>query len=502
MPCERKKSTVNAESPLSTSLTRRKLLTGAAAVGGGTAISMALPFNVRKALAAPAPRSFSPKEIKHVVLALQENRSFDHYFGTMPGVRGFADPTAMKLASTHESVFFQPDPQNPLGYLLPFHLNSRNTSALAVPSTNHSWDPQHDSWNGGKMDNWLPTHIAVDGTNVGPYTMGYYERQDIPFHWALAENFTLFDNFHCAVMGPTSPNRCMWFTGSLDPNGVNGGPVLTTEKFNGNWQTYAESLTDAGVTWRVYDDDPTTNHNVLQDFANFKNAAPGSVLHDSGIATSPTSKFAFDCLNGDLPTVTWLCATEANSEHPNFTPAIGAQWLASQLDAVASNRELWESTVFIISYDENDGIFDHVLPPTPPPGTPDEFVTATDPVSKQQGRGLPVGLGFRVPCIVVSPWTQGGFVCSDVSDHTSTLKFLETVTGVRCTQLSAWRRKTVSDLTGAFVGAKFNPNPPVIADTAGEVLLANFTSTLPLPAIPTTNQKFPVQLPGRKQHTR
>jgi phospholipase C len=462
---------------------------------------MALPVNLRKALAEPAPRTFSPKEIKHVVLAMQENRSFDHYFGTMPGVRGYADPTAITLASTGESVFYQPDPQNALGYLLPYHLDSRSTAAQAIPSTSHSWGPQHNCWDGGKMDDWVPTHISVDGATVGPFTMGYYERDDIPFHWALAENFTVLDNYHCSVLGPTSPNRVMWFTGSLDPNGVAGGPVLTTESFNGNWQTYAEALTDAGVSWRVYDDDPTTNHNVLQDFQNFKNAQPGSVLYDNGIATSPTSKFAFDCLNGDLPAVTWLCATEANSEHPNYWPALGASWVASQLDAIAANRELWESTVFILNYDENDGLFDHVVPPTPPAGTPDEFVTATDPVSGQKGGGLPVGLGFRVPCIIVSPWTQGGWVCSDVSDHTSTLKFLEVVTGVPCTQISAWRRQTVSDLTGAFAGPGYDPVLPVYRDTAGEVNLANYTSTLSLPAFPTTNQTFPIQPPGRRPHT-
>jgi phospholipase C len=184
------------------------------AAGGAVALSMALPANLRKGLASPAPRSFSPREIKHVVLAMQENRSFDHYFGTMPGVRGFAGPTALTLASTNESVFCQPDPQNPLGYLLPFHLNTRSTGAQAVPSTNHSWDPQHDSWNGGAMDNWLPTHIAVDGASVGPYTMRYYEHQDLPFHWALAENFTIFDNYHCSVLsefgrrsGPTATTR-------------------------------------------------------------------------------------------------------------------------------------------------------------------------------------------------------------------------------------------------------------------------------------------------------
>ena len=485
-----------------TPFSRRRLLTGTAAFGGAAAISMALPGSLRKALAEPAPSSFSPKEIKHVVLAMQENRSFDHYFGTLPGVRGYADPTAIKLASTGESIFYQPDSTNPLGYLLPYHLNSLTTGAQALPSTSHSWGPQHQCLNDGKMDDWVPTHIASDGASVGPYTMGYFERADIPFHFALAESFTVLDNYHCSMFGPTSPNRSLWMTGSIDPNGVAGGPILSTGAFTGTWQTYAEALTDAGVSWRCYDDDPTTGRNVLQYFKNFQDAEPGSVLYESGINTSPTSKFAYDCLNNDLPAVTWLFASDPDSEHPTYFPANGASWIASMLDAIASNRELWESTVFILNYDENDGLFDHVVPPTPPTGTADEFVTGTDPNSGQAGGGLPVGLGFRVPAIVVSPWSQGGWVCSDVSDHTSTLKFLEVVTGVPCTQISDWRRQTVSDLTGALSGPGYDPTLPVYRDTSGAANLAAYTSTLPLPAFPTTNQSFPVQLAGKRPHTR
>ena len=101
---------------------------------------------------------------------MQENRSFDHYFGTLPGVRGFSDPAAITL-STGRSVFYQPDAVNPAGYLLPFHLDTRTTSAQAIPSTSHAWTVQHQAWNNGKMDNWLPAHRAADGVN-GPYVMG------------------------------------------------------------------------------------------------------------------------------------------------------------------------------------------------------------------------------------------------------------------------------------------------------------------------------------------
>jgi phospholipase C len=483
--------------PETSRFSRRRLLTGAAILGGATAASVALPPNLRSAMAATtAPTSFSPTEIKHVVLVMQENRSFDHYFGTMPGVRGFADPTAIKLASTGESVFYQPYSANPLGYLLPFHVNTLDTGAQAIPDTDHSWQTQHEAWDTGKMDDWLPAK--------GPWTMAYYEKQDIPFHWALAENFTILDNYHCSVLGPTTPNRMMWMTGTIDPNGEAGGPILetvTSGKFN--WPTYAEALTEAGVSWKFYNDALGNAYmNVLPYFQNFQNANPGTVLYDSGVATAATGQFEYDCLTGNLPTVTWLGAPEQYWEHPSDTPAYGAQWLSAKIDAIASNRELWESTVFILNYDENDGLFDHVVPPSPPAGTLDEFPTVVDPTSGLNAIGQPIGMGFRVPCIIVSPWTQGGFVCSDVSDHTSVLQFLEVVTGVPCNQISAWRRQTASDLTGAFTGPRYNPHPPRLPDTNGQVWLANYTTTLPLPAIPTTNQTFPVQPPGHRPHTR
>jgi phospholipase C len=257
-----------------------------------------------------------PATVKHVVQIMMENRSFDHYFGTFPGVRGFGDPTAITL-STGKSVFYQPDPKNPAGYLLPFHLDTRTTGAQAIPDTSHAWLVQHSAWNGGKMDNWLPAHRAADGDAHGPFTMGYYEHQDIPFHRWLAENFTILDNYHCSVMGPTSPNRVMHMTGTLDPNAEAGGPILNTEGFTGSWSTYAEALTDAGVSWKVYS---TSGGGIeLGNFVNFKNAQPGSVLYDSGIAPAPVGKFEYDCLTGNLPTVVWI-DPGSHSEHPSGPP--------------------------------------------------------------------------------------------------------------------------------------------------------------------------------------
>ncbi|HVY68799.1 MAG TPA: alkaline phosphatase family protein, partial [Verrucomicrobiae bacterium] len=151
-------------------MTRRRLLTSAASLAAAGLASSLMPPNVRRALAQPPPRGgFS--EIKHVVLLMQENRSFDHYFGTRAGVRGFDDPHALKL-SRGRSVFHQPDPEHPDGYMLPFHLDTHASSAQKIPSTSHAWMVQHEAWNDGKMDRWLPAHRKADGVN-GPYCMGY-----------------------------------------------------------------------------------------------------------------------------------------------------------------------------------------------------------------------------------------------------------------------------------------------------------------------------------------
>ena len=165
-------------------VTRRQLLASSGAV---VLASFALPKNLRTLLqAAPASpgslqaRAGSPSKIEHVVVLMQENRSFDHYFGTMPGVRGFGDP------SVSEQVFYQPDAANPDGYLLPFHIDTTDTSAQALPSNSHSWGPQHDSWANGAMNGFVSAHLEADGV-AGQYTMAYFKRDDIPFHWALAD---------------------------------------------------------------------------------------------------------------------------------------------------------------------------------------------------------------------------------------------------------------------------------------------------------------------------
>jgi len=489
----------------SSTFTRRRLLGGSAAVAAATA-ALTLPANVRKALAEPLP-SKQPRlsDIKHVVLLMQENRSFDHYFGTFPGVRGFGDPNILIQKSgtqAGKSVLYQPDPYNTSGYLLPWHLDTLTTAGQAIPSTSHSWGPQHSALNNGLNNNWMPAHYAADGAKNFSYVMGYYEEQDIPFQRALASAFTILDNHFCSVLGPTHPNRYMWMTGTIDPTGANGGPALDNNITNGSytWKTYAESLDEAGVSWKCYQGADNYGTNVLEYFKQFQNAPTTSSLYQNAMTTQPYGQFEIDAMNDNLPTVSWLFPTSTQSEHPDYLPNAGAAFVASKIDAIAANPEVWAKTVFILTYDENDGLFDHVPPVIPPAGTEGEYVTVAKSPGGTTSNNLWVGPGYRVPMIIVSPWTAGGWVFSEQSDHTSSLQFLEKITGVSAPNVTTWRRDHFSDLTNAF---RFNSysEPPKLYDTSGPLQVAQYTSTeYALPAIPDTNQVAPVQPRGHRPH--
>ncbi len=411
----------------------------------------------------------------------------------MAGVRGFDDPAAMKLPNG-DSVFKQPDVVNPSGYLLPFHLDTKRSSAQKIPSTNHSWETQHEAWNHGAMDSWVSAHRKVDGKNGvnGPYTMSHYQREDIPFHFALAEAFTICDGYHSSIMGPTWPNRMYWMTGTIDAEGQHGGPITANKMPPGGytWTTYAERLEAAGVSWKVYQQEDNYGTNMLETFKQFREAPKDSPLWQKGMARGPADQFEQDARNNRLPAVSWILPTSFQSEHPQYTPAEGAAFIASKIEAIASNPEVWAKTAFILNYDENDGLFDHVAPPVPPAGTPQEFV-----------RGLPIGGGFRVPAIIVSPWTAGGWVCSQPFDHTSVLQFLEQFTGVRESNISDWRRQTFGDMTAAFrFDAPKASQAPVLPDAQTALAKARMQiATYPKPNLPGADQSAPKQETGTRK---
>jgi phospholipase C len=474
-------------------LTRRRFLGAGAATLGATGFGL-LPSSMQKALASPASDLAHLREIEHVMIVIQENRSFDHYFGTLSGVRGFDDPDAPRLP-TGRPVFYQPDALNPDGYELPFHLDMTKTSAAAIHDLSHAWTAQHSAWNDGKMDNWLPAHRAADGT-YGPLTMGYHTRADLPFHYALADAFTICDAYHCSVLGPSWPNHLYAVSGTIDPAGANGGPVVQNAlppSGGFTWTTYAERLQAAGISWRSYQ----SSGGELSWFKQFQNAPKDSPLYENGLQPRSQTAVMDDIRSGSLPQVSWI--NSGAREHPPSLPAAGAQYMYDLLDALASTPDVWNKTVLFITYDENDGFFDHVTPPTPPPGTAGEYLTANLP-SAAGGVAGPIGLGFRVPMLVISPWSRGGWVSSEVFDHTSMLRFLETRFRVPEPNISAWRRKTVGNLTSTLrfprreVPMPKLPDPaPLLAQEQQEV------ATLPTPSVPSP-QSMPHQERGYRRH--
>ncbi len=443
-------------------VTRKELLKAGAAVAAAASLASFLPEHVARALAAPAPSCAQLNDIEHVVILVQENRSFDHYFGTYPGVRGFSDPQALRLNDgSGLSVFAQPGYApgvNPNGHLLPFHLDTRNNGACTNDVT-HNWGPQHLSFNDGAMDSFVSEHVkaSADGPQNGPLVMGYYERADLAYYHALADAFTVCDGYHCSVLGPTDPNRLYTISATLDPDGKNGGPMLVTDvkgaKYNFTWTTMPEQLRAAGISWKVYGG-PDTNAgtNLLMDFSKFRSdpelAANAFAPTFSGTAQPDT--FRADIAAGSLPQVSWVLAPLLQTEHPPSPPVMGEYATSQVLSALTADPALWAKTALFVTWDENGGFFDHVAPPVAPPGTAGEFVSLDPLPASAAGIRGPVGLGFRVPLLVVSPFSRGGFVCSDRFDHTSLLRFLETRFGVEVPNLTEWRRSVTGDLTSAF----------------------------------------------------
>jgi phospholipase C len=445
-----------------THMTRRELLKIGARAGAMGAVGRMLSGCGGHGVptSTPGPSACAKvTDIDHVVILIQENRSFDHYFGSYRGVRGFSDQSA---------AFQQPYPGNtanaPAGVLLPFHLDTTKTNAACTHDITHDWVPQHQSWNDGAMDGFVTSRLAIN-TNDAVLAMGYYTRADLPYYYAVADAFTLCDNYCCSVIGPTDPNRLYSMAASIDPDGKNGGPLLQTLVTNRSaffgtltYTTMPEQLETRGISWKVYTS-PDQNilnglfsDNILSYFKNFQD--PASTLYQNAFVPQFPTDFVSDALSGNLPQVSWVIASVIDSDHPPSPSLFGENTLSAIVAALTANPTSWAKTVLFATYDENGGFFDHVPPVVAPAGTAGEYVTAPavpDPTAAGNPaiRG-PIGLGFRVPMLVISPFSRGGFVSSDLFDHTSMLRFLETRFGAEVPNLSAWRRSTVGDMTSAF----------------------------------------------------
>jgi phospholipase C len=500
---------------------------------GVTTVMSTLQTSIAKALNIPANnRTGTIRDVEHVVILMQENRPFDHQFGTLRGVRGFADPRAVKInlplqsgtGTTPVSVFLQPagatsvaagfgvppnsgdlgGPSDGSDVIPPFRVNPEDVSPgltslgrTYLPGTDHSWSGTHLAWNQGQYDMWAIQH--------GPMAMSYMTREDIPYHYALADAFTLGDAYYCSMMGPTNPNRCYIWTGCvgnvnyLGAGGTDGhgaGPVTSNGLSVNNayyvWKTFPETLQAAGVSWKIYQDiagmpfspdfgDGTGNSfagnftdNSMLYFNQYATAAPGTPLFDNAatgteiINTIPSAsapetawqawaeslfdQFRSDVEGDKLPQVSWIVAPAGYTEHADWPINYGAWYISQILDILVSNPEVFSKTVFIINYDEADGSFDHLVPPSPPQtdaygastvSIENEIVTTSTPTG-------PIGLGTRVSLIAISPWSKGGYVNSEVFDHTSVLQFIEKRFGVHEVNISPWRRAVTGDLTSVF----------------------------------------------------
>lgn len=495
---------------------RRRFLRDAALAAAAGAI----PPSIARALAiSAAPETSAIQDVRHVVILMMENRSFDHYFGTLRGVRGFADHHPIPLSG--RPVWQQSDGAKEI---LPFHLDSQSTSALKVASTPHNFADTQAALGQGRLDRWPQFKT--------PLSMGHYQRVDIPFQFALAEAFTICDAYHCSVTTGTDPNRIVFWSGSnADPERRRRGENCTDADaepdnlrcwlkggtlpepgyaYQGSpftWPTIPEVLEAAKVNWRIYQD-PNDNWTGLMHgglaFESFRTAKPGSPLYEKGMTSGWLDALADDVRRGQLPQVSWVLPSQTWSENPfGSSPVQGAEFTSRVLDALTANPKVWARTVFFLTFDENDGLFDHVPPPAPPSFNPDGALAgkATLPLEGMYFSDAerkyhhpedpydfplrPWGLGPRVPMYVISPWSKGGWVNSQVFDHTSVGRFIEKRFGITIPAISPWHRAVCGDLTSCLdLSARDDRVFPKLPRIRNGAALAAASERKPPPAPP------------------
>jgi phospholipase C len=544
-----------------------------------------LPPAIQRAMAINPALGSTYLDAEHVVVLMQENRSFDHTFGTLQGVRGFNDPR-VSLRADQKPVWLQTDALG--NTYTPFRLDIKDTKVTWMGSLPHSRASQVDAYNLGKHDQWLTAKKSGNKKYANmPLTMGYYSREDLPFNYAMADAFTVCDQNFCSAMTSTTPNRSFFWTGKIthETDGIPKAHIRNTDFGHATlgWETFPELLAENDIAWKFYQNEISCGGgfegeerawlsnfgcNLLEFFKAYHvkfseryikslqklvETLPGEIdkiqeasPDDAQIAEkarqalkskqealdharneltkwnqesyeklTPAQKklyhnaftvnvgdpnyrkitqltymdggkerqatipkgdvlyqFRKDVNEGKLPTVSWLAGPQNFSDHPS-APWYGAWYVSEILDILTKNPEVWKKTIFIVTYDENDGYYDHV----PPFSIPDNNLPETGKVSKgidteieqvrmenelkqgipkSQAREAPIGLGFRVPMLIASPWSRGGNVCSEVFDHTSTIQFLEGFVNkkynkkIKSSNISEWRRTICGDLTSAF----------------------------------------------------
>ena len=508
---------------------RRNFLKNATILSGATGMNNMLPLSIKRAMAIDADKGTTFYDAEHIVFLMQENRSFDHIFGRLKGVRGYNDPRAKYIPGGNK-VWIQKDKDG--NAHAPFHIDINRTKITWQGGLPHSWPDQTGARNHGKHDKWIPNKSAM--------TMGYYDRSDVPFYYALADAFTICDHYFCSSLTGTTPNRLFFWSGNIrpEPNG-NSNPAVHNDMAESrneayvDWSSFPDLLEDNGISWKVYQNEIWTaqlfdkkdywlgnygdnaleyirrNHVKLAPFfrahgdvissptlsaaqvteqynklsqrekniidkmfsgniddENYLNLEAFSFTNDKGEKETVEiprgdifHQFRKDVESGNLPIVSWLVAPQAFSDHTS-TPLYGTWYVSEALDILTKNPEVWKKTIFILNYDENDGYFDHLAPfvaPDPKDITSGKVSPCIDTSSDYyEADGSPIGLGYRVPCIIASPWSKGGFVNSQIFDHTSALMFLENFLGKKTGKkivspnISSWRRNICGNFTSVF----------------------------------------------------
>ncbi|SJX66674.1 related to Phospholipase C [Sporisorium reilianum f. sp. reilianum] len=375
-----------------------------------------------------------------------------------------------------------PPPPPPPGvtHLLPWYINHQGGDAnerwqCSVAGSN-GWQQNHAAYDNGNVNKW-----AAQNT---PFSLAYYKRADIPLHFAVAEAWTLADNYHESVIGSTNPNRISWLAGTVGIDEAKrnlGGPAIDNAETAGcetasdgssyscypyRWRTLPEYLEQVGISWQVYQDTDNFDDNPLAWFSQFQQAPNNSALARKGMSFVGLDRFYADAKQGTLPQVSVIIGPTELSEHPPYGPLDGAWLQKSVVDAVTTGAK-YASTALIVSYDETGGWADHVMASFPLlKEAPDEWIV--DPYNASLG-AQPVGPGFRVPLYVVSPFTRSGGVFSEPAAHESQILFVEQWARAigkpfKQQSITPWRRSQLSDLTAMFDFSSKDTSLPVLPD--------------------------------------
>ncbi|MDP4212844.1 MAG: phospholipase C, phosphocholine-specific [Bacteroidota bacterium] len=556
--------------------TRREFLKKMTMLSGMAGMASLQP-SILRALAIDPEAGSTYLDAEHIILLMQENRSFDHALGTLRGIRGFNDPRAITLPDQNK-VWLQ---KNSAGEVFaPFRLDIKDTKITWMGSLPHSRQSQMGARNNGRHDNWIEAKKSGDDDYKDmPITMGHYTREDIPFYYAMADAFTVCDQNFCSSLTPTDPNRLYFWSGTVRPEKKAEAQAYVDNddiESGVEWPTFPELLEQHAVSWRIYQNElsvdggftgeenswlanfgdnpteffkqyhvelsrrhidylPVRIRKLQQETEDLKSRIPSltagsaelekaqkhlkrmedslktaeedlknctveefdglpeftKTIHQKAFSVNSGDphqheltpleytegatdrkinipkgdvlhRFRDDVQSGQLPTISWLVPPEAFSDHPS-SPWFGSWFVSEVMDILTKNPETWKKTILILTYDENDGYYDHV----PPFTAPDPRVPSSGKVSEGIDTNLEmvnlekdvtgsIGLGFRVPMIIASPWSRGGYVNSQVFDHTSTLQFIEHFLNrkfgkdITETNITDWRRTVCGDLSSIF----------------------------------------------------